>query len=106
MELKVLEQKMVEKCLDWVGNEITADQLSLVHKEDVDGYHQRIYLAAWNDSNKEDHWGKDSVFVYLFRVFTLGDNINLSVDYEKTVRAEELVTILPEVVKIAVKKSH
>lgn len=106
MDIKELEQKIIEKCLDWVDNEITADQLSLVYKEDLESYHQRIYLAAWNNKDEAGHLGEECAFVYLLRAFTLGDNISLSVDYENTVPTEKLITVLPEIIKTAVSKSH
>jgi len=101
-----LEQQMVKKCLDWVDNEITEDKLILLHKKDVQDFHQRIYLAAWNGENEYGLKGKTYTFVYLMRVFTMGDNIALSVDYENTVLMEDFVGILPEIGKILVKKSN
>ena len=87
-----MDNKMLMKCKEWIGEEISDENITLVHKEDYSVYHQRIYLVAWNDDDGFTH-------AYIIRVFT-GDNgnhIDLSQDYEIHVLISDFVNWMPEI---------
>lgn len=85
--------KMYLKCKEWIGD-VDDSNITLVHSEDEGTYHQRIYLAVWNDDDGYTH-------IYVIRVFT-GDeykNINLSEDYSNTVLISDLANWISEIIE-------
>ena len=90
--MKDMDNKMLNKCREWLGDDVSSANITLIHKEDDSVYHQRIYMAAWNDDDGFTH-------AYIIRVFTCdnGNCVNLSQDYEIHVLISDFVNWMPEI---------
>lgn len=87
-----MEEKLLAKCMKWLGDEVSKDNISVVSKEEDSGWYTILYLAAWNDDDGYTH-------VYLIRVWNVdeeGARIYLSQDYENCVKIEDFVSIIPK----------
>lgn len=89
-----IDKLMYEKCTSWLDDSVDKDHISLMHAEDVETYHQRIYLAAWSDDDGYAH-------IYVLRVFTVDDGITISLseDYENCVENVDFIDVLPSVIQ-------
>ncbi len=90
-----MEEKLLEKCLEWLDHSVEKDNISVVAGEDDGTYHRRVYLAVWNDNQGLTH-------AYLIRVWTNneGRDIDLSQDYGSYVRIEDFVNTIPSIVEV------
>lgn len=89
-----MEEKLLEKCLEWINHSANENNVSIVARDDEDTYHRRVYLVVWNDD-------KGYTNAYLIRVWTNdeGRRIDLSQDYENCVRIKDFVDTLPAIME-------
>ena len=92
-----MEEKMLKKCIEWLGDDVDRDCITPVYKFDDQYTSERIYLAAWND---DDGYTQ----VYVIRVFAIMfgnyNTVNLSQDYYNCVKVEDFVEIIPDIVNV------
>ena len=86
-----LEEIMLTACLSWFGKTekdrgFSENEVHLIDKEDIDGYHKRIYLVAFTDYEGYAN-------IYLIRIWGYDtDNLSLSEDYYCTTnKTDELL---------------
>ena len=93
--VKKREEKMFEKCIDWLGEDVDRNCITVVYEFDNQDISERIYLAAWNVDEEYTN-------AYVIRVFTghCGDKIYLSQDYHRCVETSYFVHIIPEIFNV------
>ena len=87
-----MEELMMQKCLEWLDNCVTKENVSVVAEDDEGFWHRRVFLVVWNDDDGYTH-------TYIIRVWTVdeGENMNLSQDYEDCVEINDFVNTIPTI---------
>lgn len=90
-----MENKLLNKCIEWLGNEVDVNAISTIVSEDEPDWNRRIYLVVWND---DDGYTQ----TYIIRVWTMdnGNTINLSTDYVNCVKIEDFVDTISSIVEV------
>ena len=94
-----IEKIYLDKLKDWFDVEEFGDNFSVskFHSDDIGAnYHERYFLVTEDDS-----YSKDFVHIYMIRMFGIDDKINLSVDYDKHMKSNEVLENLLDIIKIA-----
>lgn len=97
-----IENIYLDKLKDWFGVIEFGDSFSVskFHSTDIGvNYHERYFLVTEDDS-----YNKDFIHIYMIRMFGFDDNINLSVDYDKCMKSNEVLENLVDIIKIAYNK--
>lgn len=101
-----MEEKIfLDKIADWMGFDNTRQLMrnenitvKVLHSEDIEDYHQRIYLVT----EKED---EISYFIYILRMFGFEQHkIAISEDYNNNLSFDELIENLDVIIKTVVDK--
>lgn len=94
-----IENMYLDKLKDWFDVIEFGDNFSVntFHSVDIDAnYHERYFLITENDEIS-----KDFVNIYIIRMFGVNDNINLSLDYNKRIKLDELLYNLLDIIEVA-----
>ena len=83
-----INDEMLEKCIDWLtdsedNRSFYEQSTHLIHKEDIENYHRRIYLVTYVD--------KDKIFnIHLIRVWKYNnETLSLSEDFKQSTDSME-----------------